>query len=455
MSTSSSSVTKKKIIIINQMMSTPRKSDDEQNCIVELDSPSSNITMKSSDMEDDLLTGVDLSQDSYYSSATDANIEPNQELKAYTNNSKLYLPWEVFFRMLQDSGTKSSNKQAARKIITYNDYQYKEIYSLSKKLIELYHDKNNGFILGNISATSLYGRVHVLGRWILKNRKIVQTTEITPEMRKIVGPDNDTVYFLDQKILIQITYHNWIYSFCTQPTKSTSKFGVNIRARLFGLLFHQNHREQSIMYLFYPRRDKRAVLDDKTVSKKSIFSDIHQEFQDKNVKVQHPQNWENLLSKMKSKHSTQSKLYQNFEIIDPNHESIFNGESSPSMLIKVFDDTKAIYKETMRKWTMGTGGGSGAPEDFCYWEKRDPEYFNGYSNKLGGLLTWIFLYDKYFHYPMRSQLDVLTCGNETAFSQLSDEDDDDDTDLTSHSNYSKKNLLIVEWKHYPISLESI
>ena len=39
------------------------------------------------------------------------------------------------------------------------------------------------------------------------------------------------------------------------------------------------------------------------------------------------------------------------------------------------------YRATKKKYQQDTGGGSGAPENYCDWDKRDDKYLNDYIPK--------------------------------------------------------------------------
>lgn len=39
-----------------------------------------------------------------------------------------------------------------------------------------------------------------------------------------------------------------------------------------------------------------------------------------------------------------------------------------------------MYKEVIRKWTLGTSSGPDDPENYADWERRYPENFSRYSN---------------------------------------------------------------------------
>ena len=47
---------------------------------------------------------------------------------------------------------------------------------------------------------------------------------------------------------------------------------------------------------------------------------------------------------------------------------------------KVITDIRKKYNAYMVKWTMGTGGGPGAPENFTNWGQRDDKYLNEYCS---------------------------------------------------------------------------
>ena len=58
----------------------------------------------------------------------------------------------------------------------------------------------------------------------------------------------------------------------------------------------------------------------------------------------------------------------------------------------------------MEKYTSGTGGGSGTPENFICWEKRDPcQNFSGYVSNT----TWIHLADRALKYILYTKYEGL------------------------------------------------
>jgi hypothetical protein len=58
----------------------------------------------------------------------------------------------------------------------------------------------------------------------------------------------------------------------------------------------------------------------------------------------------------------------------------------------------------MMNWMKGTGGGSGAPENFSIWEQRDPVLFVNYSNQPARIyLSVVFMWDKEYKFLLVTQ----------------------------------------------------
>jgi len=47
-------------------------------------------------------------------------------------------------------------------------------------------------------------------------------------------------------------------------------------------------------------------------------------------------------------------------------------------VMKVAPSMRKDYRGMTKKYQQDTGGGSGAPENYCYWDKRDDRYLNNY-----------------------------------------------------------------------------
>jgi hypothetical protein len=73
----------------------------------------------------------------------------------------------------------------------------------------------------------------------------------------------------------------------------------------------------------------------------------------------------------------------------------------------IYDKISLEYKRAMNKYTKGTGGGSGASQNFEVWEERDAtQYFANYANHTT-YLTLIHLADKVSGYRMYAKYEGL------------------------------------------------
>ena len=59
----------------------------------------------------------------------------------------------------------------------------------------------------------------------------------------------------------------------------------------------------------------------------------------------------------------------------------------------------------MLKWKQGTGGGSGAPENYSDWNQRDDCDFRKYGGHKGDVLAWVYMMDKKNGFPLLEMYD--------------------------------------------------
>ena len=83
------------------------------------------------------------------------------------------------------------------------------------------------------------------------------------------------------------------------------------------------------------------------------------------------------LGKKKEENGT---VLENWIHIDPNDKRNHNVLVDGIDVKNQFKQVLLLYKETMRKWTQGTGGGPGAPENYSNWNIRENEKFSKWVN---------------------------------------------------------------------------
>ena len=79
----------------------------------------------------------------------------------------------------------------------------------------------------------------------------------------------------------------------------------------------------------------------------------------------------------------------------------------------LFKQTLNAYKHAMRNWTKGTGGGPGAPMNYCDWESRENVLFANYSFEFKEVLTWMYMWDRVLQGPLKGAVELLEDGFET------------------------------------------
>ena len=148
----------------------------------------------------------------------------------------------------------------------------------------------------------------------------------------------------------------------------------NIRARIFGVLFHQQNRD-IMSKLLDKRANSRSDLDDPQMKPRGLYHQITEQINDINMKICHPKGWADVVEAKRKKYGVNTEQLELWTGLDPN-EPIHSPELINPVDVKTkFLKTLADYKTTMRLWTSGTGGGSGAPANYCCWQERSPEYF--------------------------------------------------------------------------------
>ena len=153
--------------------------------------------------------------------------------------------------------------------------------------------------------------------------------------------------------------------------------------------------------------------DDPKKSKDGIFSTVAHYFNNGRYVIKNPTGWERCTH------------LNGWENIDPNDPLRISIDRSGNEMKLIYEKISSEYKRAMKKYTKGTGGGSGAPENFEVWEKRDAtKYFNDYSTHTT-YLTWVHLADKDSNYVLYSKYEGLpmNCkmdGDESHVSSMSE-----------------------------------
>ncbi len=82
------------------------------------------------------------------------------------------------------------------------------------------------------------------------------------------------------------------------------------------------------------------------------------------------------------------------------------------MLKSVLQVGRSDYELVMKKYVWGTGGGSGAPENFADWQNRHESWMLNYTPQQDAhlYLTIVFMWDKRHGFPLRPPAGKIPCG---------------------------------------------
>ncbi len=157
------------------------------------------------------------------------------------------------------------------------------------------------------------------------------------------------------------------------------------------------------------RRSKiRAELDAAASRKLANFCALYTKFIDKEVVVRLLDKWMLEETKNSIDGLTHQGLYDQFGIFDPNNAARIALHWTQKDVSGIFGKVVLEYQECMKKYTMGTGDGPGAPKNFATWETRDESYVSLYTQHDANLyLAVVHIWDKQYGFPFVPRRDPM------------------------------------------------
>ena len=153
--------------------------------------------------------------------------------------------------------------------------------------------------------------------------------------------------------------------------------------RLFGILGMQEFRDD-VVKLGKGKTTLREDVDGPLNLIDQVFYNVATHFNEVTFEVPEPSRADRLKS-------------WGTPALDPNNVARFSVWGRDyKWLKKLYLDTLKKYNVSMKKWKMGTGGGSGYPENYSDWNTRDDELFGMYHAcaSMSDVLAWIYMLDK-------------------------------------------------------------
>ena len=134
---------------------------------------------------------------------------------------------------------------------------------------------------------------------------------------------------------------------------------------------------------------KRSDIDAHGNITKSVFHRFSQGFNDPDLKFVTPER----------------ALYLPNLDANANNEDRISIQRDADWLQKLYFRHLKDYRKAMEKWKMGTGGGSGADENYADWNTRNSEDFSNYGSVKGDVLAYIYMLDKEAHFLLLAMYD--------------------------------------------------
>ncbi len=215
----------------------------------------------------------------------------------------------------------------------------------------------------------------------------------------IMAFDKPSIYVLRQSTLLRHLYEEY------GPPPETKKPTIDDKVWVMGLIFKSEVlRDMLPDMLGKSRGGNRPSIDAASGRKKAGFPNLHQDFIDRERMVTIPDLWLRGSMKLKVNDSKGANAYKEHGRFNPNNLYCISLPWTEKEVTAIFNTVLVEYNAAMINWMKGTGGGSGAPENFSIWEQRDPVLFVNYSNQPARIyLLVVYMWDKEYKFLLVTQ----------------------------------------------------
>lgn len=124
-------------------------------------------------------------------------------------------------------------------------------------------------------------------------------------------------------------------------------------------------------------------------------------FTDLKYTVQLPEHWCHPETRNENIESVGEAVYDKYGNFDPNLEDRITLLWTLPYLKMMFGMVRKTYNCVMERYTMGTGGGSGLPENYVIWQEKDKTAIAGYIPQIAAdlYLTVVHMWHRMYDYP--------------------------------------------------------
>ena len=211
-------------------------------------------------------------------------------------------------------------------------------------------------------------------------------------------------YYLPQQKLFEILFEK--YGVEAEKKNVTT----DDKIRIAGIIFcHSELREYLPDMLGQTRGSQyRADIDVASSRKLAGFRALFTKFIDHEVVIALPDKWMSENTKRSINELTREGHFEQYGSFDPNNACRIALNWTQKEVNGIFAKVVLEYQECMKRYTMGTGGGPGAPENFLTWETCDESYVSLYTQQASGLyLMVVHIWDENHGFPLVPRRDPM------------------------------------------------
>ena len=156
------------------------------------------------------------------------------------------------------------------------------------------------------------------------------------------------------------------------------------------------------------RGGDRGAIDAAHGRKSAGFIQLHQKFIGIEVVVTIPEEWEREETRIKIDRLRGAGTFDEHGQFDPNNRDRIALPWTPNEVEIIFKQVAREYNNAMDLYTMGTGGGPGAPENFNVWQEPDPTTVVNYIQQNAFIyLSLVHIWDKKYIFSFVNVKDKL------------------------------------------------
>ncbi len=311
----------------------------------------------------------------------------------FINNKLLHIDAQMWFELVQDVGDeitvdeRISSKKNRVKHVFWNGRFYKNIYELASKFYINLQKHDN---LVPKLPKNKFDSVKRIAEFVLQNRTKFSIADahnhpegsLFLELRASSKTNSkcDSIYIVSQRDVLSHFYQFWVPN-----EREIMKPTPDDKLRLMGILLSNQIRDYLPDIMGVTAGGTRQQLDASKGRQSLGWSLTLDLFVDVNYTVHLPDRWSHQETRNEINERVGEDVYEKHGNFNPNREDRITLPWTVPLLKTMFGIVRKSYNRVMERYTMGTGGGSGLPENYVIWQERDNTTISGYISQANSI----------------------------------------------------------------------